>query len=248
MTVQQPAPQPAAKPTIVVLPAGKRAHANIYSHSGVFYWWPVWAYGYFCAAMTYAYGKPIKLGDDKTILFYPDAWLGLSFLGVFLFVLVFSTTEARGIYSYVVAMIVAALIFAIPRTPGFESLAARVPDLRIHMNLAFFIVIASSVLFLWLLMVLVIDRFTYWKFEPGHVTEKHVIGQAGDTVFPTLGMVARRMPTDFFRHWILGFGSGDIRVTPSNQQSIEIKNVLRVKKKLAQIEAFVGAHANVNQR
>jgi hypothetical protein len=245
MTVQQPAPSTQIPPAVLA-PRG-RQYANIYSHSSMFYWWPVWVYGYFCAAWTYAYGVPVIL-DGKSVLFYPNAWLGLSFLGVFLFVLVFSTTEARGIYSYVLAMIFGALIFAVPRIPGFETVAKSIPDLRIHMNLAFFTVIASAVLLLWSFMVVVIDRLTYWKFEPGHVTEKHVIGHVGDSVFPTLGLVARRMPTDFFRHWILGFGSGDIRVTPVNQPSIEIKNVLRAKKKLAKIEAFVGAHADVNRR
>lgn len=245
MTDQTPA-QPAVKP-VIVIPTGRRAYANIYSHSSLFYWWPVWLYGYFCAAWSYAYGVPIAL-DGKNILFYPGSWLGLSFLGVFLYVLVFSTTEARGIYSYMLAMVFAALAFAIPRIPGFETVAKMIPDLRVHMNLAFYLVVATSVLFIWLLMALFIDRFTYWKFEPGHLTERHVIGQAANTVYPTLGMVARGMPTDFFRHWILGFGSGDIRLMPQNQQPLEIKNVLRAKKRLRDIETFIGAHADPNRR
>ena len=43
-------------------PAAPRARSGeerlvVYQHSDLLYWWAVWAYGYFCALMTWWHGK-----------------------------------------------------------------------------------------------------------------------------------------------------------------------------------------------
>ena len=58
---------------------------RIYQHSNLLYWWPLWGYGYVCAALTYVQGIGIKElaaaagpdGGEKVILFYPSPWMGV---------------------------------------------------------------------------------------------------------------------------------------------------------------------------
>ena len=62
----------------------------------------------------------------------------------------------------------------------------------------------------------------------------------GETVYGTTGMVVQKQRGDLFRHWILGFGSGDLIVRPSGAHSaIEMPNVLQVGRVVRQIEQLI---------
>jgi hypothetical protein len=62
----------------------------------------------------------------------------------------------------------------------------------------------------------------------------------GETVYDTSGMVVQKQRSDLFRHWILGFGSGDLIVRPFGVANpIEMPNVLRVAAKVKRIETLV---------
>ena len=82
----------------------KAADMRIYQHSNLAYWWVVWVYGFVCAAATYLWGigvKELAVGTgsaDKGILFHPSPWLGLSFIGLMLFVVVFTNVRARRLF------------------------------------------------------------------------------------------------------------------------------------------------------
>ena len=98
----------------------------------------------------------------------------------------------------------------------------------------------SSVLFvLWLINFAIFDRQTYIIFSPGQVRMRLEIG-GGETVYDTTGMVIQKQRSDLFRHWILGFGSGDLIIRPSGVANpIEMPNVLRVGRKVRLIENLV---------
>jgi hypothetical protein len=55
------------------------------------------------------------------------------------------------------------------------------------------------------------------------------------------GMVFQRHRDDFFRHWVLGFGTADLTVFTSgaNAQQIEMPNVLGIGHKLAKINTML---------
>jgi hypothetical protein len=88
----------------------KPADLRVYQHSNLAYWWVVWVYGFLCAGVTYAQGIGIRElatrseGVDKVILFHPSPWLGLSFIGLILFVIIFTNVRARGVYSIVLLL------------------------------------------------------------------------------------------------------------------------------------------------
>src|SRR3712207_8475364 len=48
--------------------------------------------------------------------------------------------------------------------------------------------------------------------SPGQVTHVFVLGAASKS-YDTENMVLEKFRDDLFRHWILGFGSGDLHIT-----------------------------------
>jgi hypothetical protein len=90
----------------------------------------------------------------------------------------------------------------------------------------------------WALAVFVFDRMTYWKITPGQITHEYVFGSGSDS-YDTNGMVLEKHRDDLFRHWILGLGSGDLRIHTmgANREKLDIPNVL-----------FVGSKINVIQK
>jgi hypothetical protein len=69
---------------------------------------------------------------------------------------------------------------------------------------------------------------------------QYAIG-AGERSFDTFGMAVEKHPDDIFRHWFLGFGSGDltVRASGTNAESFEIPNVLNVNAKLKQVQSML---------
>ena len=58
---------------------------RIYQHSNLLYWWPIWVYGFVCAALTYVQGIGVRelaaQPRTRSVLFHPSPWLGISFIG-----------------------------------------------------------------------------------------------------------------------------------------------------------------------
>jgi hypothetical protein len=61
-------------------------------------------------------------------------------------------------------------------------------------------------------VVLFFDRQMYMIFAPGQLRVCQEIG-SGEVAYDTLGMVVVKQRSGLFRHWLLGFGSGDRRTT-----------------------------------
>jgi hypothetical protein len=69
-------------------------------------------------------------------------------------------------------------------------------------------------------------------FAPGQLRIHQEIG-GGEVVYDTVGMVVAKRRGDLFRHWLLGFGSGDllVKTAGANAQQFEMHNVLFVGSK-----------------
>jgi len=222
---------------------------RVYQHSNLIYWWPVWVYGYFCAGDTYFNGiavRQLAATDEKAILFHKEPWLGISFIGLVLFVVIFTNVRARGVYSFVLLLVSGALVYGASRIPGISYATSWAALLRIHLNLGFYLAFSSALALVWLFVVILIDHFTWWRFSPGQVIEEHRIGQATGHAYNTEGMVVRRLPDDLFRHRFLGLGftgggrgMGDFIVKPPNDESFEIINVWRANGKQRRIEDMI---------
>lgn len=206
----------------------------VYQHSDLLYWWVVWAYGAFCAALTWWGGKPIQFSPDaKAVLIHPSAWLGISFVFLAMFVLVFTNARARGVKSLVLFLTLAVIGLSVQLTYGWDEILKYFPLLLVHMNLAFYLLFSGLLFAAWAFVVLITDRFTYWEFGPGSIAKKYVATEAGES-YTSPHVEVTRQSDDIFVHrilglWWLGFGTGDIEVrfsTPgSGQGRFLLKNV-----------------------
>jgi hypothetical protein len=104
---------------------------------------------------------------------------------------------------------------------------------HVYMNGFGYLALSVPLLLLWLVVVLFFDSRTYMVFSPGQLRVCREIG-SGEVVYDTVGMAVAKRRSDLFRHWLLGFGSGDliVKTAGANSQQIEMSNVLSVASKL----------------
>jgi hypothetical protein len=211
-------------------------HIFVYQHSDLLYWWVVWAYGYFCALLTWLEGKPVAISEDgRRVLMHPSAWVGISFVMLILFVLVFTNARARGVKSLVLFLVLTVCGLLIQMIWGWNELLSYFPLLLVHMNLAFYLLFSSLLLVAWALVILGTDRSTYWEFGPGSIAKKYWFTDAGES-FSSPQVETSRQSDDLFVHrllglWFLGIGTGDIEVRFSTagggQRLYVLRNVWR---------------------
>lgn len=218
---------------------------RLVAHSNILYWWIVWAYGYLCALGTQINHIVVPFGA-KQIKFFPDAWLGISYIALVLFVVVFTNVRARVLHTFIIAAILALALVGVEWQWGLGSFFKYVPELKVQMNLAFYVVFSTGLLIIWLIVVFGIDKLTYWRFAGGQVVESHRLGNAAGNVYDTRGMLMRRQPDDFFRHkflglGFLGLGTGDLVFRPAmaGSEPFIIENVWRSNEQQRRIERLL---------
>jgi hypothetical protein len=256
----------------------------VYHHSSLFYWWPVWLFGFLFAAITW-FGDthmaivPAKTvpkeklqvelepgktetrdalildGKEKlvtrknadgqqepfpaTIYMARQKWMGTVFAIVLLIVIIITNITLRGLWSVfvLVVLIMLSIIFAV--AGWWETIVFRLGQLAIFINLGGYFTISLILFVFWFLTFFVFDRQTYMIFTPGQVRVRLEIG-GGETVYDTMGMVVQKERSDLFRHWVLGFGSGDLVIRPAGLgHALHLPNVLNVSRKVRQIEELV---------
>ncbi len=250
-TAPQPAPvpvhTPAASGVVAAEAEAEKPELKIYSRSTFFYWWPIWAFGYAMALITWLGGQPITiaqegtpLGQVKPVLIHPNQALGVTFVVVFFVVLMITNVAVRGVWSVVVILAVAFLALLMLYFGLWDPILAALPELRVYANMGFYVLISTVMLAVWLFTFFVSDRLNYWKITPGQMTYQHVVG-GGEKAYDTRGMVFEQLQQDVFRHWLLGFGSGDIHIstTGARREEIYIPNVLFVHHKVELIRRLI---------
>jgi hypothetical protein len=219
-------------------PAGD-LQLKVYSHSALFYWWPVWVVGYIMAFVTYMQGEHIEIGGVRE-WFHPNSNLGvLYFLTLFLVILITNVT-VRGPGSVIVILtfIVGALFVAYMN--WWDYILEWMGSLRIHMNLGAYLSFSTLMFIVWVLTVFIFDHMSYWLIKPGQITQEFLLG-SGSKSYDTEGMVLEKHRSDIFRHWVLGLGSGDlvIQTMGANRDRIDVPNVLFVGAKVAVIQRMI---------
>lgn len=258
----------------------------IYSHSMLFYWWPVWAVGLVLAALTYFEGNravvvpdgsisrsdatvTYKEGDQTSItrsgadvVIIPDKKqlprdennnpvppkvfmshqkiYGVVFTFVLVLVIFFTNVPLRGMWSLVMFMGIVLVVVIVWLANWWSAVLGYLDQLDIRLNMGFYMVISAVMLALWLATVFFFDRQIYMKFQPGQLKVVEEVGE-GAKVYDTTGMTVEKVRSDFFRHMILGLGSGDLIVRTSGAQAhqFEFKNVLFIGSKVAKIEELM---------
>jgi hypothetical protein len=191
-------------------------------------------------------GRPLPPGTDAEELKQPRLRmaasndLGIIWALTLCLVILVTNIPLRGVWSLMVitAIIFSAIVLALMGLWDPILRAVRVID--VHITGVSYLSISLFLFAAWLITVLIFDRMVYMVFTRGQVRMRTAVSQ-GETVFDTRGMVVERHRDDLFRHWLLGFGSGDltVRTGGANTRQLELPNVLGIGRKLALIHTML---------
>ncbi|HBI43880.1 MAG TPA: hypothetical protein DDY78_13675 [Planctomycetales bacterium] len=236
--IQQPVEAPAVKPHHTHLEQPQEV--NVISHSNFFYWWPVWLVGYIMAAVTYGWGNHVEISPGNVEMIYAGKNPGVIFTLTFFLVILITNVTVRGLSSLVILLVIAFGILLAAYMQWWDTLLKEFSLLSIHMNLGFYVTFSTLLFVVWAISTFIYDHLSYWRVTPGQVTHEFLIGAASKS-YDTRGMVFEKHRNDLFRHWVLGFGSGDINISTTGAQktSIAIPNVLFVDAKVLAIQRLI---------
>ena len=96
---QQRAPEPRHEVGTSPEHKGPRV-VYIYSHSNLFYWWPVWVAGYIMALLTYLHPMVVDIRGQE-VMFHGSKNLGVIFTFTFFLVILITNVTLRGLSSLV---------------------------------------------------------------------------------------------------------------------------------------------------
>lgn len=171
----------------------------------------------------------IRMAADKNV--------GVLFCFVLLLVIAITNIPLRGLWSVIVIIILLGLTIIFAVLGWWERILHALDLLDIRISLGGYVVIATVLLFLWLVILIFFDRQIYMVFSPGQFRVRLEIGDA-ETAYDTAGMTIQKQRSDLFRHWILGLGSGDLIVRTAGAQThqFDMPNVLFLGRKVKEIE------------
>jgi hypothetical protein len=218
---------------------------KLYSHSRLFYWWPAWVAGYVMALITWlgGYEATIFLGDEYgevRVWMYPNTALGVTFVLILLAVTLFTCVSFRGWASVGLIGLVLFVAMFLAWMDWWDEVVALIPQIRIFVNLGFYLVFSTALFLLWAVVFFITDRLHFYRIKPGLMTHEHVVGEASKN-YDTTGLLMEKYHEDLFRHWLLGLGSGDLRIYTSGarQETLELRNVLFVDWKVEKIKRLI---------
>jgi len=215
----------------------QRDRVSIISHSPIFYWWPVWAFGYLFAAITWSTGEFVTIGNLPPELIHRSNGPGLIYTLIIFFVILVTSISLRGWISGMVVMSGLFVAVLLAWLGLWDEILLLIPHINVHMNFGFYMVLSTLILALWLVTTFVFDRLSFWRVEAGQVTREHLVG-GGEKSYDTGGLILEERHDDLFRHWVLGLGSGDIRMKIAGQM-YDLPNVLFAGRKVVKIQKLI---------
>jgi hypothetical protein len=183
-----------------------------------------------------ATGKP----REPTVRVARHSGYGAVFIVVVLVVIFITNVPIRGLWSVIAVITVVLGTIILALAGWWDDILEGAVHSHVYINAFGYLGIAVPLLVLWLVVVVFFDRRVYITFAPGQVRVHQEIG-GGEVAYDTLGMVVEKRRSGLFRHWLLGFGSGDLLVKTggANAQQFEMQNVLFVGSKLEQIQQML---------
>jgi len=233
-------PVPAAVPPVAVynvLPPRTKQEPEqivIYGHSSLLYWWPVWLVSFILAAVTYAEGD-----QSGGVTVSNTNGPGVVFVATLLAVAISSTVILRGMVSVVaiVSLIAGATAFA--WFGWWGDILSFLGGLEIRINAAGYLCVGIPLFAAWSIVIRVYDRQHYVIFGLGQIRYVLEVGD-GEVTMPAEGAIVEKKRSDAFRHWVLGLGAGDLVIrSRASSPTIELKNVLQIRRKLAVIDRML---------
>jgi len=177
------------------------------------------------------------------------SWMGPLYCCILLLTILITNIPLRGLWSFLVLMLLLIMALGITLVPnGWDNLLGAVGNLHIYINMAGYLFIATTVLILWAVSVFIFDQRTYMIITPGQIRVCEHIG-ASIRNFDTTGLSFEKQRDDLFRHWILGFFSGDliVRTSGAEREEIRFPNVLWIGYRLEQVQEILRERTVVSQ-
>lgn len=165
---------------------------------------------------------------------------GVVFAAALLVVVMVTNFTLRGLKSVIAIafFVVVALSFAL--LGWWDDILYWLGGVDIRMNAGGYVAIALPLLLIWAFSTFVYDHYTYLVVTRGQVRIRKEIGD-GEVAVDTAGLSLEKKRDDLFRHWLIGLGSGDLRVKTSGPSNLnfELNNVLFLSAKLARIQELI---------
>ena len=183
-----------------------------------------------------ATGKP----REPTLRVASRSGYGVVFIVVVLLVIFITNVPIRGLWSVIVIITVVLGTIILALAGWWDDIFEAAAQSRVYINAFGYLALSLPLLALWLVVVVFFDRKSYMVFSPGQLLVRQDIG-SGEVAYDTVGMVVAKRRSDLFRHWLLGFGSGDllVKTAGANAQQFEMHNVLFVSNKLQLIQQML---------
>jgi hypothetical protein len=158
---------------------------------------------------------------------------GIIWAMVLCLVIIFTQVSLRGLWSIIVVIVIGFTTVLLAVLGLWDPILRSVLIIDIHITALGYLAISLFLFLMWLLIFLLYDRQVYLIFSRGQIRVRLAIG-AGESVFDTRGIVVEKHRDDLFRHWLLGFGAGDltVRTSGTNPRYFDVPNVLGVRRKL----------------
>ncbi len=164
---------------------------------------------------------------------------GIVYFAVVLLVILGSNIPLRGLSSLLAVLSLLAVVILFTFLDWWGPILEFLGGLHIQMSMAAYLLPSVVLLVIWVVSVFFYDHLRSVCFTPGQVTVYQDIGTQSQAYDATMIQVEKR-PMDLLRHWILGFGAGDIIVRLANQGvQFEISNVLFVDHCMAKIARII---------
>jgi hypothetical protein len=166
--------------------------------------------------------------------------LGIIWAVTLCLVVVITHLPLRGLWSVIVIVILIFTTILLSVLRMWDPILRSVRVIDIHLTAFSYLSISLFLFAIWLITFSFFDRLVYMIFSRGQLRVRMAIGD-GETVHDTRGMTVERHRDDLFRHWLLGFGSGDltVRTSGNNSQQMELPNVLSIGRKPSLIQTML---------
>lgn len=215
---------------------------RIYSHSSMLFWWPVWAVGYVLAFLTYWHGRPQQIeaivrGPEWI---HPSSNLGVVFFLTLFLIILITNFSMRGLASAIVILGGVLLTVMLAYIGWWDEVFNWFGNLTIHLTMGAYFWFSTLMFITWAATIFGIDRLSYWEVAPGQITRKVLLG-SGSNSYNAQGMGLEKHRDDVLRHWLLGLGSGDLRIRTSGatREQIDLPNVLFIGSKVEAVQRLI---------
>lgn len=217
-----------------------RQEIRLYSHSPLAYWWPVWLVGFILAGISYFGGHEVQIDPNVRSVFYPSADLGVVFILTLFCVILITNVTVRGIASALVVVCAVLVVVVISYFGIWDPLLYWFAGLNIYLNTGAYFWFATLMFVTWFITVFIVDHMSYWAIKPGQITQNHLLG-ASSKSFDTQNITIEKFRSDLFRHWILGMGSGDLRIETqgAHREDVFLPNVFFIGSKIGEIQNLI---------